>query len=90
MGNKEFLLDCNRDVSLLFCFMWQKFEEAIKTDQAEKHALEKQLMSLQQKLQGESQGQRELATVKKQYATLPCSVLVFVNTIKRFNLLKEK
>ena len=56
-------------MSLLFSIMWQKFEEAIKTEQAEKHALEKQLMSLQQKLQRESQGQRELATVKKQYAT---------------------
>ena len=71
-------MDCNGCVSLLFSFVWQKFEEAIKTEQAEKHALEKQLMSLQQKLQRESQGQRELATMKKQYASLPCSVLALV------------
>ena len=68
-------MDCNGDVSLLFSFVWQKFEEAIKTEQAEKHALEKQLMSLQQKLQGDSEGQRGLATVKKQYASLQCSVV---------------
>ena len=72
-------MDCNGGVSLLFSFVWQKFEEAIKTEQAEKHALEKQLMSLQQKLQRESQGQRELATMKKQYASLLCSVLALVN-----------
>lgn len=36
-------------------------------EQAEKHALEKQLMALQQRLQGESTAQRELAAVKKQY-----------------------
>ena len=59
--------------------MWQKFEEIIKAEQAEKHALEKKLMSLQHKLQGESQGQIELATMKKEYASLPCSVLALVN-----------
>jgi len=45
----------------------KKFEEAMKMEQAEKHALEKQLMALQQRLQGESTAQRELAAVKKQY-----------------------
>ena len=44
----------------------QTFEDAMKTEQAEKHALEKQLMVLQQRLQEESEAEREYALVKKQ------------------------
>ena len=38
----------------------------MKAEQAEKHALEKHLMSLQQRLQAGSSAQKELAAVKKQ------------------------
>lgn len=55
----------------------QKFEEAMKAEQAEKHALEKHLMSLQQRLQAGSTTQKELASIKKQLSV--CVVLVWMN-----------
>ena len=38
----------------------------MKAEQAEKHSMEKELMSLQQRLQDESEAEREHALVKKQ------------------------
>ena len=58
-------------------FLSQKFEEAMKAEQAEKHALEKHLMSLQQRLQAGSTTQKELASIKKQLSV--CVVLVWMN-----------
>lgn len=61
--NLEHTLDIEKDA------LEQKrkmFEDAMKSEQAEKHALEKQLMTLQQRLQKESDAEREHTLVKKQ------------------------
>ena len=44
----------------------QSYEDAMKSEQAEKHCLEKQLLTLQQKLQEESSTDKEYQAMKKQ------------------------
>ena len=75
-GNEANLLN------IIILLPLQQFEEAMKLEQAEKHALEKQLMALQQRLQGESSAQRELTAVKKQYAFLSSILFLHVDPLQ--------
>ncbi len=44
----------------------QMFEDAMKSEQAEKHALEKQVMTLQQRLLDDTDAEKEFMAAKKQ------------------------
>ena len=47
-------------------YLFQRYEDGMKLQQMEKHALEKRLMDLQQELQRESIVEKEHATFMKQ------------------------